>query len=235
MPDQTKDNTNRPLRVFLCHSSQDKPAVRELYLKLRAEMGISPWLNEEDLYPGENWDLKIEKAMEISDVIIICLTNNSITKEGYVQKEIKIALDYSDLKPEGALFIIPVRLEDCKPPTRLLKWHYVDYFGDSKEIELRKLLWSLRKRSSKLGLTRNKIEIKDIDGKPIDNLIEDTIEFLRTNTANIFGLQKKFRISVVDATKLLDLLEGMGIVGPDKGRDVYLGDSALEEDAYYDG
>jgi hypothetical protein len=27
---------NRPLRVFLCHSSNDKPAARELYQKLRA-------------------------------------------------------------------------------------------------------------------------------------------------------------------------------------------------------
>ena len=27
----------RPLRVFLCHSSNDKPTVRELYQKLRAE------------------------------------------------------------------------------------------------------------------------------------------------------------------------------------------------------
>ncbi|HRQ24267.1 MAG TPA: TIR domain-containing protein [Anaerolineales bacterium] len=43
---------NRPLRVFLCHSSNDKPAVRELYQKLRAEQWIQPWLDEEELYPG---------------------------------------------------------------------------------------------------------------------------------------------------------------------------------------
>lgn len=226
--------TNRPLKVFLCHSSADKPAVCELYQKLRAEMGISPWLNEEDLYPGENWDLEIEKAMKISDAIIICLSNNSITKEGYIQKEIKMALDYSDFKPEGTVFIIPLRLEDCKPPNRLLKWHYVDYFGDSKEMELTKLLWSLRRRSSNLGLVSKKSEIKDIDGKPIDNLIEDAIEYFRTNTANVFGLQKKFRISIVDATRLLDQLEAMGVVGPDKGRDVYLGENALEDGDYYD-
>lgn len=39
---------NSPLRVFLCHSSNDKPAVRELYQKLRAEAWISPWLDEEE-------------------------------------------------------------------------------------------------------------------------------------------------------------------------------------------
>ncbi len=42
----------RPLRVFLCHSSNDKPAVRELYQKLRAvpqgddKPWIRPWLDE---------------------------------------------------------------------------------------------------------------------------------------------------------------------------------------------
>lgn len=41
---------NRPLRVFLCHSSADKPAVRELYQKLRAEPWIEPWPDEEELY-----------------------------------------------------------------------------------------------------------------------------------------------------------------------------------------
>jgi hypothetical protein len=42
--------TKRPLKVFLCHSSNDKPTVRELYQKLRAEPWIQPWLDEEELY-----------------------------------------------------------------------------------------------------------------------------------------------------------------------------------------
>ena len=79
--------TNRPLRVFLCHSSNDKPAMRELYQKLRAESWIEPWLDEEELYPGEDWDLAIEKAVEASDAVLVCLSNNSINKRGYVQKE----------------------------------------------------------------------------------------------------------------------------------------------------
>jgi hypothetical protein len=42
---------DRKLRVFLCHSSQDKPIVRELYQRLNAEGWIDPWLDEEKLYP----------------------------------------------------------------------------------------------------------------------------------------------------------------------------------------
>ena len=104
---------NRPLRVFLCHSSNDKPAVRELYQQLRAEPWIQPWLDEEELYPGADWNLEIEKAVEASDAILVCLTNGSITKEGYVQRELRVVLDFADYKPEGTLYIIPVRLEEC--------------------------------------------------------------------------------------------------------------------------
>jgi hypothetical protein len=37
---------SRKLRVFLCHSSQDKPIVRELYRRLLADDWTDPWLDE---------------------------------------------------------------------------------------------------------------------------------------------------------------------------------------------
>ena len=40
---------SRKLRVFLCHASQDKPIVRELYQRLLAEVWIDPWLEEENV------------------------------------------------------------------------------------------------------------------------------------------------------------------------------------------
>jgi len=63
----------RPLNVFLCHASQDKPAVRELYKRLSAEKWIDPWLDEEDLLPGQDFDFEINQALRDADAIIICL------------------------------------------------------------------------------------------------------------------------------------------------------------------
>ena len=57
--------TDRKLRVFLCHSSQDKPIVRELYQRLNAEIWIDSWLDEEKLPQGQDWDLEIEKAVKV--------------------------------------------------------------------------------------------------------------------------------------------------------------------------
>ncbi len=145
--------TNRPLRVFLCHSSNDKPAVRELYQKLRAEPWIQPWLDEEELYPGQDWNMEIEKAVEAADAIIVCLTKNSINKDGYVQRELRIVLEFADYKPEGTLYIIPVRLEDCELPRSLRKWQYADYFEGQRERGLQRLLVSLQKRANSLGFT----------------------------------------------------------------------------------
>jgi hypothetical protein len=144
--------TNRPLRVFLCHSSNDKPAVRELYQKLRAEQWIQPWLDEEELHPGQTWETEIEKAVESTDVVLVCLSNNSINKRGFVQKELRFALDVALEMPEETIFIIPLRLEKCTPPRSLREWQYANYFEGQREQGIKRLLISLRYRAKSLDL-----------------------------------------------------------------------------------
>jgi hypothetical protein len=142
-------NTRR-LKVFLCHASQDKPAVRELYKRLAAEKWIDPWLDEENLLPGQDFDLEIYKAARDSDSIIICLSKVSVAKEGYVNKEIRRALDAADEKPEGAIYIIPLRLDDCAPSfERLKQLHYADYFTPNAH---ERLIKSLRLRADALKI-----------------------------------------------------------------------------------
>jgi len=140
------ENTiSRPLSVFLCHSSNDKPAVRELYQQLRTKKWIQPWLDEEELFPGDDWNLEIEKAVEAADAIIVCFSKNSINKEGYVQRELKIVLDCADYKPEGTIYIIPVRLEECELPRRWRAKQCADYFVGQRERAFQRILVSLKR------------------------------------------------------------------------------------------
>lgn len=132
------------LRVFLCHSSGDKERVRQLHERL-ARDGFAPWLDEEDLLPGQNWEAEIIKAVRSSEVVLVCLSASSVTKQGFVQKEIKIALDVADEKPDGTVYIIPLRLEDCGVPERLRKWQWVNFF-EPKGYD--RLLNSLRLRAA---------------------------------------------------------------------------------------
>jgi DNA-binding CsgD family transcriptional regulator len=137
----------RKLRVFLCHASQDKTVVRELYERLNAEGWIDPWLDKEKLLPGQRWGAEIEKAVENTDVVIVCISNNSVNKEGYVQKEIGKALDIAEQKPEGIIFLIPIRLDNCQLPRRLQPYQYADYFpNEEKEKTIQKILASLQVR-----------------------------------------------------------------------------------------
>jgi len=78
---------DRKLRVFLCHSSQDKPIIRELYQRLLAEGWIDPWLDTKKLLPGQDWRMAIEEAVETADNIIICLSGNSVTKEDMFKRK----------------------------------------------------------------------------------------------------------------------------------------------------
>lgn len=139
---------SRSLRVFLCHSSSDKPAVRNLYHRLRSD-GIEPWLDEEDLLPGQDWSHEIPRAVRRSDVVIICLSNASINKGGFVQKEIKYALDVAYEQPEGTVFLIPVKLEECDVPDRLRHLHWVNIF---EETGYKRLMKALRARAGTLNM-----------------------------------------------------------------------------------
>ena len=143
------NETTRPLKVFLCHASGDKPAVRDLYKRLVAE-GVDAWLDQEKLLPGQNWRVEIPRAVREADVVVICLSNKSITKEGYIQKEIKFALDSADEKPEGTIFLIPARLEECAVPEQLGHWQWVDLFDENGFV---RLLRSLKLRADRVGAT----------------------------------------------------------------------------------
>jgi tetratricopeptide (TPR) repeat protein len=145
----TRTATSRPLRIFLCHSSDDKPSVRNLYKQLCTE-GIDAWLDEEKILPGQDWNIEIRKAVRESDVVILCLSHGSISKAGYVQKEIRFALDISDELPEGTLFIIPVKFEECEVPQQLRRWQWVNLF-EPKGYE--RLLSSLSHRANALGIS----------------------------------------------------------------------------------
>lgn len=148
----------RKLKVFLCHASQDKPVVRELYKHLAAESWIEPWLDEENLLPGMNWDTEIKRVIRGSDVIIICMSKLSVEKEGYLNKEIRRVLDISDEKLEGAIYIIPLRLDDCNPSfERLKQIHYADYFTPNAH---ERLLKSLRLRADTLKIEMNETKVE---------------------------------------------------------------------------
>jgi TIR domain len=149
-------DNKRPLKVFLCHAHADRDAVRGLYTRLTKD-GVDAWLDKEKLLPGQDWELEIRKAVREADVVVVCLSKQ-FNQRGFRQKEVRLALDTAMEQPEGEIFIIPTRLEECETLESLRKWHWVDLFEKDGYAKLMQALLA-RANSSDVTLQQLPVEI----------------------------------------------------------------------------
>lgn len=151
---QFDPNKASKLIPFLCYAKENQPIVREFSQLLKAEGWIDPWFDEEDILPGQRWEGSVTEAVHNSHAVIVFLSSIAVRTEGFFHKELKLALDAAAEKPEGTIFIIPIRLDDCGVPERLLPFQYVNYFGDEehKRYVFSSLIQSLKIRAENLGI-----------------------------------------------------------------------------------
>lgn len=109
------------LKVFLNHAAEDRALVMPYFHKLKA-LGFDPWIDQE-LLPGQHWDEEIQRNFNASDVYLIFLSPRSVTKRGYVQREIAEALDKQLYNLPGDIGLIPVMLEQCEVPARIARFY----------------------------------------------------------------------------------------------------------------
>lgn len=151
-------------KVFMCYGRDDIVLARRLYSDLQRE-GIEAWLDTEKLHPGQHWKLEITRAMKSCSHFLVLLSNNSISKSGYLQNELRIALELYEESLQAGHSIIPVRLEDCKVPQRKLnEIHWVDLFPsyDKGFSKILKALLPLR-LSKKSFISHTMSKIADFD------------------------------------------------------------------------
>jgi MinD-like ATPase involved in chromosome partitioning or flagellar assembly len=121
--------------VFISYAREDETQVRTLYRAL-IDAGFKAWLDKENLHGGEDWERVIEERIEQSDLVLVCLSKVAVTKRGFVQREIKKTLELVDLQPEGAVYLIPVRLDDCEIPRSLGRFNCIDLFEEGGRARL---------------------------------------------------------------------------------------------------
>lgn len=61
------------MQVFISHSYQDSPLARRVAEGL-AEIGLSPWIAEDQIFPGDNWAEAVGRALNESDAMIGLIT-----------------------------------------------------------------------------------------------------------------------------------------------------------------
>jgi hypothetical protein len=141
-------------KIFISYARNDYDKAMDLYGYL-SKHGFSLWLDRKDLLPGQEWKSEIKKAIRESVVFLACLSNNSVSKQGYVQVELREALDVAQEMPEGVIYIIPVRLDECEVPNRLAMYQWVDY---SEIDEKEKLIRAIQSRIKPAEIIQNEPE-----------------------------------------------------------------------------
>lgn len=107
--------TSKIPQIFIAHANEDELKARELFTYLE-QNGFDPWLDKKKLLPGQNWRNEIPKALKKSDFFIACLSSQSVSKKGYIQREFKQALNLLAEMPTGTIYLIPVKLDECEVP-----------------------------------------------------------------------------------------------------------------------
>jgi len=131
--------------VFLCHNSEDKPAVREIAQKLSKE-NIRPWMDEADIKAGSFWHNDIEEQIETVKSAAVFVGESGV---GPWQSREIIAL-LAEFDKRG-FPVIPVILPSDPPKPVILPWslkglHCVDFRTDSQA--LKRLIWGITGKKS---------------------------------------------------------------------------------------
>ena len=119
-------------RVFIAYVEEDLSFARNLY-RVFEKSGFRPWLDKKRLMPGQNWPRAIETAIQTSDFFVACFSRRATTKRGSFHSELRYALFCAAKVPLDEIFLIPLRLDDCRVPNRISKQiQYLDLFPDWK-------------------------------------------------------------------------------------------------------
>jgi hypothetical protein len=113
----------RGAKIFLSHSSADKPFVTGLAVDLSA-LGHQPWFDDWDILAGESIPEKISSGIEEADFVVVVLSRHAVESK-WVANEWQAK--YWNEIIERRVAVIPVLLDECNIPTLLRTKKYIDF------------------------------------------------------------------------------------------------------------
>jgi hypothetical protein len=91
-----------------------------------------------DLRPGDPWEDKTREAISRADVVVVCVSRNSNSRTGFLEKETAIIL--AEAAEKLFNFVLPVRFDDSPVPKILEPYYYIDLFAEGGYEKLRGFL-----------------------------------------------------------------------------------------------
>lgn len=119
-------NKNSGKKIFISHSSKDKPFAKMLATDL-SNAGHIPWLDEWDIKVGESIPASIGKALRNSDFVLVILSEEAVNSQ-WVQAEWENK--YWDEISERQVKVLPIMYKSCSIPELLKTKKYADFTID---------------------------------------------------------------------------------------------------------
>lgn len=116
--------------AFISYTREDYNYATILYNDLK-NVGLNPWLDNEDILFGQNGDKEIKKAVNNCRIFLPMFSSRSVEKRSYIRGEFKLGVDTLEEIFEIQTLVIPIRIDNCQIPfDKLSKIHYQDMFPD---------------------------------------------------------------------------------------------------------
>ena len=140
--------------AFISYVREDSDRVDELQRNLEAA-GISVWRDTADLWPGEDWRLKIRRAITDNALVFLaCFSSRSAARAtSYQNEELLLAIDQLRRRRPDDPWFIPVRFDDCPVPDYdlgggriLASIQRVDLYGQQRDAGITRLVITIQRR-----------------------------------------------------------------------------------------
>lgn len=137
----------KPLKVFVCHASVDKPIVERIVQRLN-QAGVQTFYDSDSIGVGMNIKATIRRAITSVGYVLVCLSPAAVGSV-WVRQEIAWALE--EVSRLGLVddddFILPVKIEPFKATpelTFLEEKHYANIAADF-ETGITEILGAIRR------------------------------------------------------------------------------------------
>jgi hypothetical protein len=110
-------------KVFLSHSSHDRPVVQRVAAELRG-MGLEPWTYEQEISPGDRIPEILNTSLSKADYFLIFWSVHA-AKSRWVQSEFDAA--FFQWADDRSVVILPILLDETELPPLLKPISHLDF------------------------------------------------------------------------------------------------------------
>ena len=191
--------------VFLSHSSKDKKIVLELAERLRND-GVKVWLDTWEIKPGDSIPSKIEKGLEQSRVLVLCMSANAFGSD-WAQLESGTFRFRDPLNKERRF--LPIRLDEAPIKGTLAQFLYINWLSKAREQEYTKLLESCRPTTKINDSSAQNLGDHPFFSSTISGNSHAQLPFSPEDAESVSKSQKNVGLSKLEINKLLNRYIGV--------------------------